>query len=112
MDKLKRIFIETAVFAKKWSELDLTDGDLQELQIFLLKNPAAGDIIKGTNGAKKVRFALSGKGKSGGIRVIYVDLIYDKKIYLLLCYTKSKQEDLTHEQKQQLKVFIKAIKEE
>jgi len=112
VDKLKRTFVETSIFTKRWSNLDLTDNDLRELQIFLLKNPVAGDTIKDTGGARKVRFALPGKGKSGGVRVIYVDIVYDEQIHLLLCYPKSKQEELTHEQKQQLKAFIKAIKEE
>ena len=109
---MKRTFIETTVFTKRWKELNLSDDDLQELQTYILKYPAAGDIIKETGGARKIRFALSGKSKSGGIRVIYVDVVYDKQIYLLLCYSKSKQEDLTHEQKQLLKTFIKALKEE
>ena len=109
---MKRQFVETTIFTKRWKDLNLSDGDLLMLQNFLLKNPDAGDIMTGTGGARKVRFALPNKGKSGGARVIYVDVLHDKQIHLLLCYAKSKQETLTNEQKQQLKLFIKAIKEE
>ena len=89
----------------------MDDDDLSRLQSNLILNPKAGDIIIGTGGARKIRFALSNKGKSGGLRIIYVDVIYDKQIHLLLCYSKAKKETLTSEQKQQLKTLIKAIKE-
>jgi hypothetical protein len=95
----------------RWSELNLTDRDLLKLQDYLMKHPAVGDIIVGTGGARKTRFALPNKGKSGGARIIYVDVLHDKQIHLLLCYPKSKQNNLTHEQKQQLKAYIKTIKE-
>jgi len=92
----------------------LTDNDLQELQNFLLKNPEAGDIIQGTNGARKVRFALpdNDKGKRGGVRVIYVDIIKREHIHLLLCYAKAKQDDLTTEQKKQIKSLVHELKGE
>jgi hypothetical protein len=69
-------------------------------------------VIQGTSGARKIRYALPGKGKSGGVRVIYVDIVRDKQIHLLLCYSKVKQEDLTNEQKQQVNILVKALKGE
>jgi len=108
---MKRQFVETSTLTRCWEALGLDDDDLLNLQIHLLKNPNAGDIIVGTGGARKIRFALPHKGKSGGARIIYVDVIHDKQIHLLLCYAKAKQENLTDEQKQQLKALIKVIKE-
>jgi mRNA-degrading endonuclease RelE of RelBE toxin-antitoxin system len=110
--KIKRTFIETSVFTKRWQELELTDKDLQEFQSFLLKNPEAGDVIQGTNGARKVRFALTDKGKRGGVRIIYVDIIRREHIHLLLCYAKAKQEDLTTVQKKQIKTLVHELKGE
>lgn len=104
-------FVETTIFTKRWNELRLTESDLLELQMRLMENPIAGDLIVGTGGARKVRFALQHKGKSGGARIIYVDILHDKQIHLLLCYTKAERETLTDDQKKQLKTVIKAIKE-
>jgi hypothetical protein len=90
-----RQFIETTVFSKRWLELRLSDDDLLELQTQLMKRPTAGSVIQGTGGARKFRFALENKGKSGGARIIYVNVFQDEQIHLLLCYHKSEQEDLT-----------------
>ena len=109
---MTREFINTPVYDKLWNDLGLTDDDLCDLQNTLLSNPQAGDIIEGAGGAAKVRYASQGKGKSGGIRVIYCDLTHKKRLYLLLCYPKSKQDDLTQEQKKQLKALIKTLKGE
>jgi hypothetical protein len=107
---MMRTFVETSIFIKCWVELGLTDEDLRELQIFILKNPNAGDMIVGTGGAIKVRYAFRGKGKRGGNRVVYVDAAHSGRIHLLLCYSKGRQDDLTEKQKRLLKAYIKAIK--
>ena len=77
-----------------------------------MENLFAGDMIIGSGGAVKLRFALPGKGKSGGLRIIYIDVAHKEKVYLLLCYSKSDQDDLTNEQKQQLKPLIKTLRGE
>ena len=64
---MTREFIRAKVFDRRWEELGLTDNDLRELEDSILKNPNAGDIMEGTGGATKIRFALPNKGKSGGI---------------------------------------------
>ena len=100
----------TPVFDKLWDDMGLSDENLRELQNILLKNQFAGDIIQETGGARKIRFASPNIGKSGGVRVIYVNIPRLKRIYLLLCYPKSKQDDLTPEQKKQIKVIVKTLK--
>jgi len=107
---MTREFIITSVYDKLWDRLGLTDDDLRDLQNLLMINPAAGDIIQGTGGARKIRFALSNTGKSGGIRAIYTDITHLKRIYLLLCYPKSQQDDLSHDQKKQVKALIETLK--
>lgn len=104
-----RTFITTSVFDKHWDALSLTDDNLQELQNFIMTNFFPGDIIKGTGGAIKLRWNLQNKGKRGGIRIIYADIAHKEHTHLLLCYAKSKQEDLTYKQKQQLKALIKEL---
>jgi len=111
---MTREFIRTTYFDKRWSEMDLSDADLRDLENHMLKNIGIGDIISGTGGAIKFRWALPGndKGKSGGIRIIYVDLAHKAHMHLLLCYPKSKQENLTTEQKLHLKQLIHILKGE
>ena len=71
---MERVFILTAVFEKSWANMGLGDKELRELQLTLLKNPDAGDVIPDLAGARKIRIPLAGRGKSGGGRVIYVDV--------------------------------------
>ena len=65
-----------------------------------------GNVIKGTGGLRKVRWKLGGSGKSGGVRVIYYWMTEEKQIYMLFVYQKSKQEDLTPEQINNLKTIV------
>jgi len=109
---MEREFASTKVFDKLWGELGLTDDDMRKLETQIIETLPPRDIIIGTGGAAKTRYALHGKGKSGGARVIYTDVKHKKTTYLLLCYPKDEQEDLTSEQKKQLKTLIKTLKGE
>lgn len=62
------------------AEMGLGDSELARLQSLLLMDPEAGDVIQGTGGARKVRIPLEGRGKSGGGRVIYVDVVIREQI--------------------------------
>jgi hypothetical protein len=68
------------------------------LQAVLLENPEAGAIIVGSGGLRKVRWALPGRGKRGGARMIYYFWVVKSRIYLLYAYSKSAKGDLTREQ--------------
>jgi len=92
--------------------MGLGDDELRTLQDILIDDPEAGAIIQGTGGARKVRIPLEGRGKSGGGRVIYVDVIVRERIYLLLAYPKNVQTDLTPEQKKMVRKLVETIKEE
>ena len=70
-------------------------------------------VIEGTGGARKMRIQLNdNRGKSGGGRVIYVDIFEKEKIYLLFAYPKNVQENLTAEQKKAIKKIIDEIRKE
>jgi mRNA-degrading endonuclease RelE of RelBE toxin-antitoxin system len=94
-------FIETPVFSKQRSEL-LDDDSYQKFQAYLLKNHEDGDTISKTGGCKKIRWGLEGKGKRGGVRVIYYCLTEQGKIYLLLVYSKNRKDDLSEQEKKVL----------
>lgn len=104
-------FIETSVFQRK-IEILLSHDEYLEFQDFLRHDPEAGATIAATGGCRKVRWALPGKGKSGGIRVIYYYLNAKGEIYLLLVYPKNEQENLTDQQKNQLRKVIQTIEGE
>ncbi len=98
--------IETPVFTKRITKL-LTDEEYGELQWALIINPEAGAVISGAGGIRKLRWALPGSGKRGGLRIIYYLYTQDERIYLLLPYKKSEQEDLTAEQIKILSNYVR-----
>lgn len=106
---MTREFIMTPEFDRVWSKLGLTDDDLKALQEEILLNPQAGVVIQGTGGLRKMRFALD-SGKSGGIRVLYVDLVQHKEIYLISAYSKNKKSNLSISEKSMIKKMIEVLK--
>lgn len=72
--------------------------------------PLAGEEIVGTGGVRKLRFAAKGKGKSGGVRVIYYFYDQDIPIYALLIYAKNERADLTAAQRKSVASLAAAIK--
>lgn len=109
---MRRSFVLTSGFEKSWADLGLSDDELRVLQSLLIDDPESGDVIQGTGGARKIRIPMEGRGKSGGGRVIYVDVVVRERIYLLLAYPKNVQADLTPEQKKLVRKIIQTIKEE
>lgn len=110
---MTRIFVHTAPFLKSWAAMGLKDDDLRALEDILLENPKRGDVIPGTGGARKLRIKLNdNKGKSGGGRVIYLDIFEKEKTYLLFAYPKSVMENLTEEQKKSIREMTERIKKE
>ena len=67
----------------------------QRLQIALMLRPEQGDLIRGSGGLRKVRWALPGSGKRGGLRIIYYWSAGDRAFYMLYAYAKNEQGDLT-----------------
>ena len=92
--------------------MGLGDDELFMLQTLLIEDPGSGDVIQGTGGARKVRIPLDCRGKSGGGRVIYVDVVIKERIYLLMAYPKKVQTNLSPEQQKMVPILIESIKEE
>ena len=66
-------------------------------------NPDAGDVIPGSGGLRKLRWRLAGRGKRGGLRIIYYRVVSTEQIYLLYVYAKNEQTDLTRDQLETLR---------
>lgn len=109
---MTRKFIYTEPFRRCWKAMGLQDTDLIVLEETLLKNPKIGDVIEGTGGARKMRIQLEGRGKSGGGRVIYLDVFEQEHLYLLFAYPRNVQEDLTSDQKKSIRKMIELIRKE
>ena len=81
----------------------MDDESYSALQWHLARRPDAGDVIRGSGGIRKVRWGGSGRGKRGGLRVIYYWWMAKDRISMLLVYPKNEQDDLTADQVKLLK---------
>lgn len=86
-------FIETKLFSRLVVEY-LSDEQYFELQKALIANPEAGDIIPGSGGVRKLRWGMSGRGKRGGVRVIYYARPRQGQIWMLTIYAKNVSENI------------------
>lgn len=105
-------FIQTAAFANRWRQFRLTDEDLQALEQQLLARPEAGDVMQGTGGLRKIRFAPPSlhRGKSGAFRVGYVHFHAAEAVVLMAIFAKSDQPNLNAAEKVRLKKVIESLR--
>ena len=99
---------ETSIFTKQIQEL-ASDDEYAEFQNNLIENPKLGNLIKNSGGIRKVRMATTGKGKSGGARILYYWRKNEEQIFMLLAYSKSDIANITNAQ---LKILSQLVKEE
>ena len=109
---MTRIFVELPHFRAKWKDLGLDDSDLRRLQDEILADPKIGAVMQGTGGVRKMRFAFEHQGKSGGVRVIYIDFEIYEKIFLITAYPKNEKDNLTKEERNELKQLIAILEQQ
>jgi mRNA-degrading endonuclease RelE of RelBE toxin-antitoxin system len=98
-------FIETSIFTRQVIEL-LDDESYLALQIELISRPNAGAVIRGSGGLRKIRWSGSGRGKRGGVRVIYYWITADDQIFMIFMYPKNVRDDLTPAQLRTLRKLV------
>jgi hypothetical protein len=96
------VFVETPIFYRRVQQL-LHDDEYAEMQLFLAARPEVGNILKGSGGLRKLRWSGSGRGKRGGLRVVYYWWVAKDRISLLMVYPKNEMDDLTADELKRLK---------
>src|SRR5262245_48441883 len=104
--------LSTSVFARQAKAMKLSDEEWLEIETALAADPLLGDPIPGTGGARKVRFAARGKGKSGGQRTIHYFGGDDVPVFLLAIYAKGDKADLSQDEKNALAKVLPTIADE
>ena len=108
---MKATFFETPAFTRHLSSY-MNDDEYRALQYALMDNPVMGETIQGTGGFRKLRWrdTRRGKGKRGGLRIIYYHLMTHKQIWLFTLYNKDEANNLTVAQKRTMKKAIEIEK--
>lgn len=101
--------VETAVFERAAANC-MTPEERSDFIDWIARHPDQGAIVRGTGGMRKVRWGIRGRGKSGGLRVLYFYLDDKSPLYLITVWDKSNKLSLSDAQKAQLKTVGKAIK--
>ena len=86
-------FIESTVFSRL-RDAYLTDDEYAQLQEALIENPDRGPVIRGSGGIRKLRWSQPGRGKRGGVRIIYYAKVREGLVYLLTIYAKNEEETI------------------
>ncbi|HEY4001944.1 MAG TPA: toxin [Candidatus Xenobia bacterium] len=98
---MKAVFVETPWFTRYWEDYFASDKEYSAFQAYLMENPEAGDVVQGCGGIRKVRWGdpKRGKGKRGGIRILYMRVPAIAHFVILVAYDKDETDDLTTEQR-------------
>jgi hypothetical protein len=109
----KKIFltvIETSHYWNKARKL-LTESQREDVVTTVACEPEIGDLIQGTGGIRKFRYAFqSGKGKSGGARIVHLPLRASGKVYLLDIFAKSEKGNLSKAERNEMAKLVKILK--
>ena len=100
------VIIETSVFTRQVRKR-LTNEEYRHLQNALLKRPNLGTVIRGSGGLRKMPWSMQGRGKRGGVRVIYYWAVQQNQLLMLLIYPKNVQDNLTPDQLKMLRKIVK-----
>lgn len=102
---------ETSLYTRKSLEY-FEEDERRAIVDFLSSNPTAGVIIEGTGGVRKIRWALPGGGKSGGVRIIYYYHSERMPLWLLTMFAKNEQSNLTKGERNALAGLVNTLKKE
>ncbi len=96
-------------YLRAMERMGLADADMRQIELELVAAPLAHPVIKGLRGVRKARFALPGRGKSGGGRVIFYVAV-ETAVYMMTAYPKNEREDLSPDQRKAILAVIESLK--
>ena len=99
-------FLETHAFTAL-VQRHLTEDEYRRLQFALVNQPDLGPVIRGTSRLRKVRWSAAGRGKRGGVRVIYVWDARSATFFMLYVFAKNERSDLTTAQRRTLSQLVR-----
>lgn len=99
---------ELAEYQRRAEKL-LAESERQDIVNYVAAFPKAGDLIKGTGGVRKLRWRRGGKGKSGGVRVIYYFHSERMPLYLLTVFAKNERADLSQAERSELASLVETL---
>lgn len=105
-----RVAVYTTGLFRRAAKKLFDENDIARISEVLSANPTAGDLMRKTGGARKLRWALPGKGKIGGARVVYY-FDMGESVFLITAYAKNVQVDVTPDQRKAITALIRSIKE-
>ncbi|MBP2657932.1 MAG: RelE-like cytotoxic translational repressor of toxin-antitoxin stability system [Firmicutes bacterium] len=109
MEKIPIVIAETKSFIRSITSIWEQD-DLDGFKDYIARNYESGDIISNTNGIRKIRWYRPGMGKRGGTRIIYYYYDINNPVFLLYAYPKNAQENLTPDEKKELRGYVEILK--
>ena len=115
---MRRRFVESRIFSRDRAAMErageLTLEDLAAVQHEIMENPGAGDVIQGTGGLRKLRLGQPSvrRGKSGGARIVYLDLPDRGVTHLVALFSKRERVDLSADEKRALRELVATLKKE
>ena len=104
--------IETQAFERSAKSAGLSEEEVWDIKMEVSCNPTIGKVMPGTGGARKLRIPASGKGKSGGGRVVYYFGAEDVPVFLLEVFTKGEKVDLTKAECNELRAYLQGLAED
>lgn len=113
MDYPVRMLVTVAELPEfiRCAERLLSDSERKDVIDYLSAHPKAGDLMQGTGGVRKLRWARGGKGKSGGVRVIYYYHSKQMPLYLLTVFGKGEKDNLSKAERNELADLVGVLKE-
>ena len=99
---------ETPEYLRRCDKL-LTEGERRDVVDYLAAHPKAGDLMEGTGGVRKIRWARAGRGKSGGVRIIYYVHSEAMPLYLLTVFAKNDRTNLSKAERNDLADLVELL---
>ena len=100
--------VELPEYTKRSDKL-LTESESNSIINYLAAHPASGNLMQGTGGIRKLRWSSQGRGKSGGVRVIYYYHNISMPLFLLTLFGKGEKDNLTKGERNDLAKFTSQL---